>query len=458
MDNQKIWKEVLATIRVSVSPANFSTWLSQTFIVSVKKLGTDRQIVEIGCSSSYIADTLQRRYFGLLQDSLNQTTGLKNDLVFVVKNNPAQKQKTILDNPLFSSQQTEEQSIKEILHKARVQPGFTFENFAVSSTNQMAHAAAEAVSENPGTAYNPLFIWGGTGVGKTHLMLAIAQRVLRQNPEARVLYCMGEEFTSEIVDAIRNKNTQVFKNRYRKLDLLMLDDVQFLAGKVAAQEEFFHTFNTLLREGGQVLLTSDRPPSEIQKMEQRLVGRFEAGLVIDISPPDFELRTAIALIKAAARGVSLPMDVAQTIAAGIENPRKIEGFITRVLTQTNNSANKISVDFVTELMSKTNKNASTNTPKKHLLPQDVISAVSTYFDLRKKKLLGSSRARPVAIPRQILMYLLRVELRMTLEEVGGLTGNRDHTTVMYAVNKISRELSTNNTLRNNILGIKQSIS
>lgn len=458
MNNTKIWKEVLSSIRVSVSSANFSTWLSQTFIASVKKLEAGRRIVEIGCSSPFIADTLQRRYFGLLQDSLNQATGLKNDLVFVVKNNPTQKQKTILDNPLFSSQQTEQQSLKEVLRKARVQPGFTFENFAVSSTNQMAHAAAEAVSKNPGTAYNPLFVWGGTGVGKTHLMLAVAQRVLKQNPEAKVLYCMSEEFTSEIVDAIRNKSTQVFKNRYRKLDLLMLDDVQFLAGKVAAQEEFFHTFNTLLREGGQVLLTSDRPPSEIQKMEQRLVGRFEAGLVIDISPPDFELRTAIALIKAAARGVNLPMDVAQTIAAGIENPRKIEGFITLVLTQTNGSVNNISVDFVTELMSKTNKNGSVGTPKKHLLPQDVISAVSTYFDLRKKKLLGSSRARPVAIPRQILMYLLRVELRLTLEEVGGLIGNRDHTTVMYGVNKISRELSTNNTLRNNILGIKQSIS
>lgn len=457
MDSQKLWKDVLSSIRVSVSSANFSTWLSQTFIVSIKKLEAGRQIVEIGCSSPFIADTLQRRYFGLLQDSLNQATNLKNDLVFVIKNNPSQKQKEVLDNPLFSLQQNEQQGLRDILRKARVQPGFTFENFAVSSTNQMAHAAAEAVSKNPGTAYNPLFVWGGTGVGKTHLMLAIAQKVLKQNPEAKVLYCMGEEFTSEIVDAIRNKSTQVFKNRYRKLDLLMLDDVQFLAGKVAAQEEFFHTFNTLLREGGQVLLTSDRPPSEIQKMEQRLVGRFEAGLVIDISPPDFELRTAIALIKASARGVNLAMDVAQTIAAGIENPRKIEGFITRVLTEVDGSGNSVSVDLVTEMISKTSSNAFINATKKHLLPQDLINAVSIYFDLRKKKLLGSSRARPVAIPRQILMYLLRVELGMTLEEVGGLTGNRDHTTVMYAVNKISRELSTNNTLRNNILGIKQSI-
>jgi chromosomal replication initiator protein len=322
----------------------------------------------------------------------------------------------------------------------------------------MAWAAAEAVSKNLGKSYNPLFLWGGVGVGKTHLMLAIGHAALTKNPDLNVLYCMGEEFTTEIVEAIRNKSTQHFKRRYRNLDLIMVDDVQFIAGKNAVQEEFFHTFNTLLREGGQIVLTSDRPPSEIQKLEERLRSRFEAGLIIDISPPDMELRAAIALIKGEDRGLQLSMEVASLIASHIEGLRKLEGFLTRIWTEVQGDSTKVTVDLVNKLLGKIENRDDTMQNRRAIIPQDVVDAVAEYFSLGRRKLLGEGRARPIAVPRQVLMYILRVELGLPLQEVGHIVGGRDHTTVMHAVEKISKNISTDAALRQDIMGIKKTIS
>lgn len=455
MDTTKLWKDVLESVRVSVSGAYYSTWFSQTSLVSVRPGGEGRQVVEIGCPNAFIADGLESRYFTLIQDSLNQITGLKNELVFSVQQ--VQKVSKTFNSPLFEKDEAADSAFENSLKKSRIRAGFTFENFAVSTSNQMAHAAADAVSKSLGDAYNPLFFWGGVGIGKTHLMLAIGNYFLRHNPGGAALYVMGEEFTTEIVEAIRNKNTQEFKKRYRSLKLLMLDDVQFIAGKEKVQEEFFHTFNTILREGGQVVLTSDRPPSEIQKLEERLRTRFEAGMVIDISPPDFELRTAISLIKAQQKGMALDMDVAQTIAANIDNPRRIEGFLTRMLAETNGFKEKITIELVNKILGKTNGILVTKA-QKATVPQELIDAVCDYYSLGKRKLLGVTRVRPVAWPRQVLMYLLRVELGLPLQEVGRLVGGRDHTTVMHAVDKVSGNLSTNSPLRNDILGIKKYIS
>lgn len=455
MDTKRLWKDVLGNIKISISAANYQTWFSQTFITSIKEVGEGRQIIEIGCSSAFIADGIEKRYVGLLQDTLNQITGLKNDIIFVVKQNPQIQEK--LDQPLFTLEKKGgEEIVTSALKKGRIRQGFTFDNFAVSGTNQMAHAAAEAVARNPGNAYNPLFLYGGVGVGKTHLMLAVAQRVLEKDPDVSVLYCMGEEFTTEIVDAIRNKTTILFKNRYRRLKLLMVDDIQFIAGKTAVQEEFFHTFNTLQREGGQVILTSDRPPSEIERLEERLKSRFEAGLTIDISPPDFELRAAITLIKAKERGIELEMDVAQTIAVNIDSPRRIEGFLTRLFTEAKLGEKTIDIDLVTKLLGITNGEARAF--KKPLSAQQVINAVSDYYSLGKRSLLGASRTQTIALPRQILMYILRIDLGLPLQEVGRLVGGRDHTTVMHAVEKISKNLGQNSGLQEDILGIKKGIS
>lgn len=457
LSTNKLWKETLDTLRVSVSLPNFNTWFAPTIIASSKTIGLERQIVEIGCPSAYVADTLEKRYFGLIQETLNKTTGLKNDLLFTVRSLP-QGQKPVEDTPLFGSP-SDINGTAWLLQRAKVRGGFTFENFAVSSSNQLAHAAAEAVSKDVGRAYNPFFLWGGVGVGKTHLMLAVGHRVLSQNTDVACLYCTGEEFTNEIVDAIRHKTTDSFKNRYRKLKLLMVDDVQFIAGKDKVQEEFFHTFNALVRAGGQVILTSDRPPTEIKKLEDRLASRFEAGMVVDISPPDFELRAAITLIKAKERGLELSNEVSQLIAANLDSPRKIEGFLTRLLGENTNGIEKTSPEFINKLLTKTNGNGHMEgqITNKQVLPHDVIETIATYFSIRKRKLLGTSRARPFALPRQILMYLLRIEMGMTLDEVGHVAGGRDHTTVMHAVDKISKNLSTNSKLQKDVLGIKNSI-
>lgn len=456
MDQGRLWKDVLSTLKISLSGATMQGWFSSTFIVSLQKVSAERQVVEIGCSSVFIADGIEKRYFDILQETLNQITGVKNDIVFIVKQKPRQD---LPDNePLFSfNTPTNKEAVESALRRAHIRPGFTFENFAVSGSNQMAHAAAEAVAQNPGYAYNPLFFYGGVGVGKTHLMLAIADALIKKDDQTPLCYCTGEEFTNEIVEAIRSKTTQSFKNKYRKLKLLMVDDIQFIAGKDKVQEEFFHTFDTLQAAGGQVVLVSDRPPYEIDKLEARLRSRFEAGLIVDISPPDFELRAAITLIKAKDHGIELPMDVAQAIAANIDSPRRIEGFLTKLTTHTVLANEPLTLDLVNKLLENTVGDVIASF-KKQVSPQAIISAVSGYYSLGKRSLLGESRVQTIALPRQILMYILRTDLGLPLQEVGRIVGGRDHTTVMHAVDKISKKLPQNSGLREDILGIKKTIS
>jgi chromosomal replication initiator protein len=351
MDNSQIWKDSLEIIKVSVSPAIFSTWFSQTYLDSMNTSG-EKVVAELGCPTSFAKNTIEARYFGLIQDSLSKVVGKKCDLTFIVKTNPnSQKDTANMPTPLFSSEKDGNYTL-EVLQRARIRPSFTFENFAVSSSNQMAHAAAEAVSQNLGNAYNPLFIWGGVGVGKTHLMASVGNYILRIDPDKKVFFCTGEDFTNDIVEGIRNKTTQAFRNKYRKLDLLLIDDIQFIAGKDTVQEEFFHTFNAVTSVGGQVILTSDRPPSEIAKLEERLRSRFEAGLIVDVAPPDFELRSAITQIKAKEKGVDLTSEQAQIIAANSESARKIEGVLTKLLTEIHVKKTIVTNETIESLFSK----------------------------------------------------------------------------------------------------------
>ena len=450
-DNRTLWRGVLETIKVSVSPAIFSTWFSQTHLVSTKE-DKDKVVIEIGCSSSYVKTTLESRYFGLIQDSLIATLGKPCSLTFLVKQDDSKTAGVdTFSAPLFEAEDSGgEEVFQSLCRSSRIKPLFTFANFAVSSSNQMAWAAAEAVSKTPGSAYNPLFLWGGVGVGKTHLMNAVGYSILKSDSRAKVFFCTGEEFTNDIVEGIRNKTTQVFRDKYRKLDALMVDDIQFIAGKDAVQEEFFHTFNAVTGAGGQVILTSDRPPSDISKLEERLRSRFEAGLIVDIAPADFELRCAILQIKAKERGMELPMDIVQLIAANIESARKIEGFLTRLASEARLKNTDINHDLVSSLIGKREE------PSKalRLNPNDFITQVAQYYSIGKRVLLGTSRARPIARPRQILMYLLRTQLQLPLEEVGRLVGGKDHTTVMHAVEKVSELLSSDVQIRQDILGIK----
>jgi len=449
LNTTKIWKDVLENIKVNVSPAIFTTWFSQTHISKLEK-NDKRFIAEIGCNSSYVKSTIESRYFGLVQDSLANTLEGNCDIIFIVKENPNKAKSDQINSPLFESNEDSINSIMDIIIKSGLRPGLTFENFAVSSSNQMAWAAAEAVSKSMGTAYNPLFIWGGVGVGKTHLMNSVGYHALTIDKDATVLFCTGEQFTNDIVEGIRNKSTPQVRQKYRKQKVLMIDDIQFIAGKDTVQEEFFHTFNALVSYGSQVILTSDKPPSEISKLEERLRSRFEAGLIVDIAPPDFELRCAIVQIKSKQRGIDLPMDMVQLIAGNLETARKIEGALVKLTSEVLLKKEEITPELIESVIG---KGTETNGQKIKASPNDLISAVTKYFSLKKKVLLGDSRARPVARPRQVLMYLLRIELNLPLDEVGRLVG-RDHTTVMHAVDRITHLASSDVKIREDIRGIK----
>lgn len=450
MENtNSLWNTCLESIKVSVSPAIFSTWFSQTYISDIKD-NERGSIVEIGCPSMFVKTTIESRYFGLIQETISKALGKNCDIIYSIKTPQVVSTPRLSETPLFNSPSIQSQSPSEI-EKARLRSKFTFDNYAVSSSNQMAWAAAEAVSNDPGGAYNPLFIWGGVGVGKTHLMNAVGFTVLQKNKDAKILFVTGEDFTNDIVEGIRGKSTQKFRDKYRKLNLLLIDDIQFIAGKNAVQEEFFHTFNSLVSYGSQIILTSDRPPSEISKLEERIRSRFEAGLIIDIGPPDFELRCAIVQIKSSEKGIDLPMDIVQLIAGNIEKPRLIEGFMVKLYQSVVFNKSEITDDLVKNLLGKTEE-----TDKRVIKsnPNDVINAVSKYFTLGKRALLGDSRAQTVAHPRQILMYLLRTHLGLSLQETGRVIGGRDHTTVMHAVDKITTLASTNVQIREELRGIK----
>lgn len=456
MDTNISWKDTMEIVKISVSPAIYSTWFSQTHIASIKENG-DRFLVEVGCSSSFVKSTIESRYFGLIQDSLTKVIGKPTDLVFIIKDNPDKNKKSSeAVSPLFQSETVDtDNNVNETLQKARIRTNLTFDNFAVSGSNQMAHAAALAVSESLGTAYNPLFMWGGVGVGKTHLMGAVGNIAIRRNSNLKVLLCTGESFTNDIIEGIRNKTTQGFREKYRKLDLLLIDDIQFIAGKDTAQEEFFHTFNAVTGAGGQIILTSDRPPSEISKLEERLRSRFEAGLIVDVSAPDFELRCAITQIKAKEKNLILAMDQIQIIAANMDSARKIEGALIKLMTQVLGRHVEITNELVENIIGKGGIEPNGQVLKKD--PIKVIEAVCEYYDVGKRSLLGDSRARPIARPRQILMYLLRTDLGIPLEEVGRLVGGRDHTTVMHAVEKITQLAVTDIHIREDMSKIKLGI-
>ncbi len=453
MELDKTWETALAEIELSVSKATFQTHFAQTHLVSIVE-----NVATIGFPSALMRSLVESRYYSLVKSVLDHTTKQNISLVFVVT-----PKKDLISaknaGPLFSQlQDGAGERLSRIAKKIHIDPDRTFDNFAVSPSNQMAYAAATAVARSPGTAYNPLFLYGGVGVGKTHLVHAVANSVLSHNPSLRVVYCMGEEFLNEIIEAIQTKTARQFKQKYRSAQLFLVDDVQFIAGKQTAQEEFFHTFNAVHREGGQVILTSDRPPGEIQKLEDRLRSRFEGGLTVDVAPPDFELRVAIVNIKSRALGISVPGDAAQLMAANITDTRALEGFLRRLKTETETNKSQVTPDMVSSILRIKDDGTGAGRPAlKRVSPQEVLEAVALYFNIKPTTLKGPKRDRPIARPRQVFMYLCRSELSLTHEDIGGLLGGRDHTTIMHGVGTITKELSTNETLRRALEGIKQKI-
>ncbi len=454
MDIDRLWKSVLAEVELSVSKATYKTQFAGSRLMSLTN-----GVATVGLTSPLMRTMVETRYYSLVKSILDHHTKENISVVFTVAPPKKAPLASADAGPLFAQSGSGlDMSIAAIARKARVRPEFSFDNFAVSTTNQMAYAAATAVSKTPGSVYNPLFIYGGVGVGKTHLMHAVANSILTARPHTRVVASTGEEFLNEIVEAIQTKTARQFKQRYRSAQLLLIDDVQFIAGKQTAQEEFFHTFNAVYREGGQIILVSDRHPSEIAKLEDRLRSRFEGGLTVDISPPDFELRVAIINIKSEALGVGVPTDCARLVAANMVDTRAIEGFLRRIATEVATKHISVTPEVVSSLLRLKPDSPENAAPqRRRVTPLEILEAVSSYFGVKPSALKGPRRNRPIVRPRQIFMYLCKTELGLTLDDVGGALGGRDHTTILHGVETITKELSTNAKLREDVEGIKRGL-
>jgi chromosomal replication initiator protein len=439
-DYKDLWIKILTEIELEVSRANFLTLFKRTQLMSVTN-----DVITIAAPSAMIIDLLQRRFYDVIKKAADKHLGRDAKIIFAPK--------TIIDNiepskkehgPLFE----EGMSQKTVIgHLPRVRPDYTFENMAVSSTNQLAFVSASTVAKKPGETYNPLFIYGPTGVGKTHLMQAIANAVYAKTPSKKILYTTSEEFTNDVVEAIRTNNTGNMKKKFRELDLLIIDDIQFVAGKDKVQEELFHTFNTLVDKAAQIVLSSDRPPAEMKQVEKRLLSRFSGGLTVDIESPDFELRTAILLIKAKKYDVSLSIEAAKMIAEKAQDARGLEGLLLRVITQAQSQNGEITESLISSVLS-LNKDEKLNS----FHPDEIIKNVCYFYKVKSTQLKSSKRDAFLVRPRQVAMFLLKKELGLTFAEIGNLLGGRDHTTIMHGVEKVDNMLK-NSLIREDILGI-----
>src|SRR3989339_2144084 len=411
--------------------------LKQAKIVSL----TDN-IITLSVVSQGAYDFLEKRIDKIETDFFNHSQQ-RIEIKFLIK---APSKKNIIP-PLLSF----EPSIEDIFIKSGLNNKYNFDNFAVSSTNQVAYAASQAVVKNPGSAYNPLFLYGGVGVGKTHLAQSVAKKILEADKNKKIYFCPGDNFTNELIESIREKSTPRFRRKYRYLSLLIVDDIQFIAGKNAVQEEFFHTFNSIASAGGQIILTSDRPPSAIKNLEDRLLSRFLGGLTVDIQVPDFELRSAILLIKAKEKGINIDIEAAKIIAERITDCRGLEGALLSIYAKVFGVKEQIDLEAVEMFFAKDNGGN-----KKRVNPIDVIKTVCSFYDIKQSHLKGETRASSVVLPRQVTMYLLRKELRLKFDEVSYILKRKDHTTVMHAVEKITRLLIKDPSLKQEVVGITKS--
>ena len=455
---EEVWKTVRDDVRVEMTQTTFNSVIAPSRLTEFSEQD-NRVIATIASTSPFLQKLMEERYRDLLQDAFGRVTGKPCTVSFSHDRIREQSTKTPDSfGPLFSHVDDERDRYVRAANLARLRTDFTFEQFAVSSTNEMAYAAAQAVTRNPGQAYHLLYLFGGVGVGKTHLMQAIGHRILEKDPGVKMLYKTGEEFTNEIVEAIRDKSTTEFHKRYRSFEVLLIDDIQFIGGKDKVQEEFFHTFKAIHQEGGQIVLTSDQMPSDIAGLEARLRSRFEGGLTIDIQQPSFELRAAILLIKAKAWRIEIPMDVAQLVAANIESTRQLEGFLKRLVAETTFKHEPVSPQVAERVLGSMKHHGEKNgVVKNSPEPTTILKTVSEVFSIKLSVIKGERRKKDVVTPRHLAMYLLRADAGLPLEEIGALFGGRDHTTVMHAVEKITSLLPNDERLRGSLAEVRKRI-
>jgi chromosomal replication initiator protein len=441
-----LWPKIKSELQNQISEAAYNTYLPNLELIEV-----NNHIVKFTHKYSFMLNQIDTKFSQLIKTLLHQHTGQHFQLEYISPEEKTAKN-PVEDLPLFSPQTTRQTQLHQTLHRANLLPHFTFDNFAVGSTNQFAYAAAEAVARQPGQAYNPLFIYGNTGVGKSHLMQAIGHAILNKEPSQKILFCPGENFTNEIIAAIREKTTLKFKAKYRQMDALLLDDVQFLAGKDTAQEEFFHTFNAIHRAGGQIIMTADRSPVELTLLEDRLRSRFQAGLIVDIGEPDFELRTAILLIKSQMQSIDLPMEYAQQAAGNLKTARELEGFLMNLKSRLMQAGSKLDNSLIAEILSKQIREE--NQLPAGIRPNDIIKAAADFFDLKINQIKGKSRQARIVRARHIAQHIMRAELKIQLQSIGEYF-SRDHTTIMHAVEKLQKLLGKTPELDQQIIGIKK---
>ena len=439
MKAHEIWQAALGELQLQMTKATFDTWLRDTTLVSYE----DGTFV-IGVHSGYAKDWLENRLLGIIKRTLIGLVGHAVEVKFVVWSKPRPQLRT----PLTAWQRGGPLQEETSSSSPMLNPKYTFASFIVGNSNRLAHAASLAVAENPGKAYNPLFIYGGVGLGKTHLLHAIGHLCLRHNH--RVLYVSSEKFTNDLINAIRTHTTQAFREKYRNIDVLLIDDIQFIAGKESTQEEFFHTFNTLYAANKQIVVSSDRAPKAILTLEERLRSRFEGGLIADIHPPDLETRIAILRSKAEDHPIPIPPEVIDYIAHKIQrNIRELEGALNRVVAYATLMRCPLTLKMAVNVLQ------DVIAPRTPPSPAKVIEAVARFYELPPEALKGRSRSKKVALPRQVAMYLLREEVGASLPQIGELLGGRDHTTVLHGYEKIRSHIEEDDQLRRAILAIKE---
>ncbi|GAB4497363.1 MAG: chromosomal replication initiator protein DnaA [Anaerolineales bacterium] len=442
MNAAQAWQVVLGQLQMDMPKASYETWVRDAVLVSYED-----GLFVIGVRNAYARDWLEDRMTGNVKRLLGEAMERTIQVRFVVwqKHEEHEEPEEVAAPERVPAAAESSSSNNNTLNKR-----YTFHNFVVGASNRLPHAACMAVAENPARAYNPLFLYGGVGLGKTHLLHAIGNEVVRRG--LTVLYVSSEEFTNDLIHAIRTQSTPAFREKYRRTDVLLIDDIQFIAGKESTQEEFFHTFNTLHGQDKQIVMSSDRPPKAMVTLEERLRSRFEWGLAADIQPPDFETRVAILRHKAERSGHNLADDILELIARRVQsNIRELEGALTRVAAYALLRGETVSPALVESAL------ADLLPRRSELEPRHILQAVADSFGIAIDRIFSRDRSKQVAISRQIAMYLLREEANLSLPQIGDLLGGRDHTTVMYGCEKVADMLERDDRLRRQVVDIREQL-
>jgi len=455
MPQDSLWRTVLGEVELSVSRGNFVTWFKNTSLLRY----TDTSVI-IGVPNVFIKQQLERKYADLLRATLEKNGITHKELVFKIQSaalSRAAEEEPILTPPAAPAEKAAPAALPAVPRNSLSHPyrqglneRYTFDTFIVGSGNELAFAACQSIVSIPGRKYNPLFLYGGVGIGKTHLMQAAGNAVLARNPAAKVLYISTEQFVQEFVDAIRFKKTADFASFYRTVDVLIVDDVQFIAGKEKMQEEFFHTFNALHQANKQIIISSDKPPRDIPTLEERLRSRFAWGMTIDMQNPDFETRCAIVQAKADISGIELPSDVSEYLATNIPtNIRELEGALNQLLAFCEMRGLAPDISITTSLL------GTAKTRPKHLSAKHIIERTARHFQIPIEDIMGPKRDKDIVVPRQIAMYMLRSELHLSFPKIARELGRKDHTTAIHSIEKIEKESRLDTDVRTAIAAIKE---